>query len=163
MAITPTGLPKRIAPGRTGFTKPAPPKRAPGPYPLPPSPKRAPGPGTPGPLPPPPTPAGPIGQGYLTEFDEGIPQLFRGIPGTIGGGAMGNIDPQRLFHGLSQVGGLRQRAEFVPPPGKTGLDQWLKNLLASGSLTPQGYYWLLNLGREGTRKQPPTVPPVPSF
>ena len=112
MAITPTGLPKRIAPGRTGFTKPAPPKRAPGPYPLPPSPKRAPGPGTPGPLPPPPTPAGPIGQGYLTEFDEGIPQLFRGIPGTIGGGAMGNIDPQRLFHGLSQVGGLRQRAEY---------------------------------------------------
>ncbi len=144
--------------GRTGTLPTNIPLGMPGPPPptstgLPPLPRRT-------KLPPPPAPAGPIGQGYLTPFDESIPQLFRGIPGTIGGGSV-NHDPAAILDKLKEIGGLREQyglPQPFPDRGRPGppvapnrtpaeIESFLRKLMSSGALNATGLMFLLGIAR----------------
>lgn len=121
---------------------------------------------------PPPAPAGPIGQGYLTPFGETTPQLFQNVGSAIGGfGGTYNKAVYDSFMSRAgdfiKPGGTTNNRDLFKPPAWDSTnpqpyeDFW-KKLVASGSLSPQGLYFLLGLSRS-PHNVPPPQPRLPSF
>jgi hypothetical protein len=124
----------------------------------------------PEPPPPPPLPqdSGPVGQGYLTEFGETNPQLFRNLPNEMAAPlSEANVDQLRWFFGeLHKGGGIQpgQEREFMNPPigqGAGAWKVWLKKFANTRYLTPRGLFGLMRIirGEAGPLNFLPPPPP----
>ena len=100
----------------------------------------------------------PIGQGFLTPFEQELPQLFRDVPNFIGGfgGTGGSSSINNILSQLQGMGSISNMPLGGDPV------KWIKDQIRLGKIDPSGLYLLLGMLRGEVRSRTPTAPTGPA-